>query len=78
MTEQPKDIAEGTRRVAELSVDDFDQWPIEKRIAWILLHDLHDRRGFKYWWETIPESIQQELEASWEEMIKAEIEKSDD
>lgn len=68
------DIAESTRRVMAKSVDGFEDLPLEKRIVYLLLHDLCDRRGFKYVWESIGASMREEIEAVWTKMVVDEIE----
>ena len=69
----PAEIAEQTRRVAVMSVDDFEQLPIEKRIAWMLLHDLCDRRGFKQLFNSISPELQREIQEVWETIVRNEI-----
>ena len=73
MSKTPQEIAEQTKRVAQLSVDNFSEMPIEKRLVWLLLHDLCDRRDFKQLFSSCSASVQQEIQAVWEEIILAEL-----
>lgn len=72
----PSDIAASTRGVAVRSVDDFERLPIEKRLVWMLLHDLTDRAGFKRLWESLPAEIKTEIKETWTEIIKVEVKQS--
>lgn len=47
--------------------------PLERRIAYRILHDMTDRRGLRQQWEQIDEEIQEELIASWIELVSAEL-----
>ncbi len=73
INQTPQQIAESTRRVAVKSVDDFEQRSIEQRIAWLLLHDLTDRAGFRQLFSSLPVPVQKEIQHTWEAMIKAEL-----
>jgi len=47
--------------------------PLERRIAYQILHDMTDRRGLRQQWEQIDEDIQEEIIARWIELVSAEL-----
>lgn len=73
----PQQVAEQTRRVAVKSVDAFEQRAVEQRIVWLLLHDLTDRSGFRQLFDSLPRPVQEEIQQTWEEIVKAELQPKD-
>lgn len=69
----PEEIAAQTKRIAQISVDNFSEMPTEKRIVWMLLHDLCDRRDFKQLFNSCSVSIQQEIQEVWEAIVSEEL-----
>ena len=48
-------------------------YPKEERIVYEILKDLRDRRGLKHTWEEIDDDVQNEILASWIQIVHKQL-----